>query len=166
MPSRKKLSDEHKTYIVRRLATNDSLIVIARGLKQEFGVTVPIDLIRNYNPERTAGRRMARRWKGLFWKTRKAFVEAIADVAAKHPLIRIYWRGEMTQEAWAASEHRIANELLDSIAKEPGATPAASTGQGHFGLTDGPLTATVNIVHRHEPAPAPEPTPKERKSDD
>jgi hypothetical protein len=151
---RRKLSDEHKIYIVRRLATHDTLTVIARALKQEFGITVPIDLIRNYNPERAAGRKLARRLKDLFWKTRKAFKAGIADVGADYPQIRIHWRGEMALEMWGAGQHKVANDILDSIAKEGGGAPDESTKEGHFGLTDGPLTATVNIVHRQEPVPA------------
>jgi hypothetical protein len=97
---------------------------------------------------------MTRRWRDLFWKTRKAFKEGFADIGANYPLVRIYWRGEMAQEMWADGKHGIANDILDSIAKESGAAADASATQGHFGLSGGPLTATVNIVHRQDPAPA------------
>src|SRR5438045_2341475 len=114
----KDLTDEHRIYIVRRLAAYDLVTAIARGLKQEFGITVRTQLIQNDNPERAAGRELARRWKDLFWKTRKAFKAGIADVGANYPLVRIYWRGEMAQETWDAGQHGVANDLLDSIAKE------------------------------------------------
>jgi hypothetical protein len=163
---RKDLTDEHKIYIVRRLAAYETLTSIARGLKREFGITVSRALVETYNPVRSSGRKLGRRWKDLFWKARKAFKEGIADVGANYPLVRIYWRGEMALEMWDAGQHKVANELLDSIAKEGASVPDESTGQGHFGLSDGPLTATVNIVHRHEPAPAPEAARPVRKRND
>ncbi len=170
MPRTTHLNDEHKTYIVRRLAAYEPLGVIARGLRQEFGITVPKPLIQYYDPERRISRNLARRWRDLFWQTRKAFHEGIADVGANYPLVRIYWRGEMAQETWAGGQHSVANDILDSIAKEAGAAPDASATQGHFGLSGGALTATVNIVHRQDPvpaqpAPAGEPARKSEKAE-
>jgi hypothetical protein len=164
--ARTNLRDEHKIYIVRRLATNDSLTVIARGLKQEFGIAVPLQIIQNYHPERSSGRNLQRRWRDLFARTREAFEQGTADVAGKHPLIRIHWRGEMAQETWAAGQHGVANDLLDSIAKEGDSAPAEGNKDGHFGLSGSPLTATVTIVHREEREPAPEPTRKRKPDDD
>ena len=168
MPRTTNLTDEHKTFIVRRLAAYETLSVIARGLRQEFGITVPKPVIQYYDPERRQSRNLARRWRDLFWQTRKAFKEGLADIGANYPLVRIYWRGEMAQETWAAGQHSVANDILDSIAKDSGAAPDESAALGHFGLSGGPLTATVTIVHRQEsgptqPAPAREPA---RESED
>jgi hypothetical protein len=165
-PALTNLTDEQKIYIVRRLAAHDAQDVIARGLKQDFGIKVRLQLIASYNPEREAGRKLSRRWRDLFWRTRKAFKDGTADVGANYPLIRIYWRGEMAQEMWRAGKHGVANDILDSVAKEAGAAPDASPRDGHFGLRGGPLTATVNIVHRQEPAPAPDPARRVRKPDE
>lgn len=164
------LTDEHKTYIVRRLAAYETLSVIAKGLKQEFGITVPKTHIQYYDPERKASGNLSRRWRDLFWTTRKAFRDGLADIGANYPLVRIFWRGEMAQETWAAGRHGVANDILDSIAKEAPAAPDESAAQGHFGLSGGPLTATVNIVHRQDPgpaqpAPAREPVRKSEKAE-
>jgi hypothetical protein len=174
MPRSTNLTDEHKTFIVRRLAAYESLSAIQRGLAQEFGITVPKPVILYYDPESRQSRNLSRRWRDLFWKTRSAFREGLADVGANYPLVRIFWRGEMAQEMWAAGQHGVANAILDSIAKEAPAAPDESETQGHFGLTGGPLTATVNIVHRQEPrqdpapaqpAPAREPARKSEKAE-
>jgi hypothetical protein len=165
--ARTKLTDEHKIYIVRRLAAYDSLIVIARGLKQDFGITVTIQLIQNYNPERVSGQNLSQRWRDLFSGARKAYLAGTEDIGAKHPPIRIRWRGEMAMEMWGAGQHAVANDILDSIVKEGDGAPDESPRQGHYGLSgSGLLTATVNIVHRHEPGPGPEPTHREKKPDE
>jgi hypothetical protein len=150
--ARIKLTDPQKIYVVRRLAAYDSLAVIVRGLKDEFGITVRSGLIQHYDPQRPAGRHLAPRLKKLFWDTRKTYIDGTADIGAGYPPVRIRWRGEMVQETWGKGQHKIANEILDSIAKEAGGAPGQRNTQGHFGLCGGPLTATVNIVHRHEPA--------------
>ena len=162
MPRTTHLTDEHKTYIVRRLAAYETVSVIRKGLSQEFGITVHKSVIQYYNAESKQSRNLSRRWRDLFWRTRKAFHEGLADVGANYPLVRIFWRGEMAQETWAAGQHGVANDILDSIAKEAPAAPDESATPGHFGLSGGPLTATVTIVHRQDsgptqPAPAREP---------
>ena len=166
MPRITNLTDEHKTYIVRRLAAYEKVSVIGKSLRQEFGITVPKSGIQYSNAESKQSRNLSRRWRDLFWTTRKAFRDGLADIGANYPLVRIYWRGEMAQESWAAGQHGVANGILDSIAKEAPAAPDESATPGHFGLSGGPLTATVNIVHRHEPAPAPGPARNGNKPND
>jgi hypothetical protein len=161
-----RLTEEQKMYIVRRLAAHDPLAVIVRGLEADFGITVSSGMIQHYDPERFAGRHLAPRLKELFWKTRQEFIDGTADIGGKYPLVRIHWRAEMARENWVAGKHSVANDLLDSIAKEAVGVPDESKTDGHFGLRGGPLTATVTIVHRDEPAREPELTPAARKPRD
>jgi hypothetical protein len=148
LPEPIRLTHEQKVYVVKRLAAFDAPAVIVRGLKEEFGITVRPEVAERYDPERAHSPRLAQHWKDLFWDTRKAFIDSIADVGANHPLVRIRWRGEMVQEAWGAGQHRIANEILDSVAKEAGAGAGNRHARGHFGLRAIPLTATIRIVRK------------------
>jgi hypothetical protein len=54
----------------------------------------------------------------------------------------------MVQETWGAGQHKIANEILDSVAKEAGSGAGSGHGRGHFGLRAIPLTATINIIRK------------------
>jgi hypothetical protein len=145
---RARLTHEQKVYVVKRLAACDTPAVIARGLKEEFGITVRPNLVHHYHPERAYGRALAQCWKDLFRDARKVYLGGIADLGAYYPLVRVHWRGEMAQEAWAAGQHRIANEILDSVAKEPGARAGDGHARGHFGLRAIPLAATINIIRK------------------
>ena len=145
---RTRLTHEQKVYVVKRLAAYDAPVVIVRGLQEEFGITVRADLVHYYHPERGYGRTLAQHWKDLFWDTRESYVDSTADIGAGHKPVRIRWRGEMAQETWGAGQHRIANEILDSVAKEAGSGAGNGHGRGHFGLRGIPLTATIRIIRK------------------
>jgi hypothetical protein len=59
-------------------------------------------------------------WKELFWETRKAFIAACAQVGTMEQMVRVRLREDMVLMARDAGHYRVANELLDSIAKEAG----------------------------------------------
>ena len=148
VPGQTRLTYEQKVYVVKRLAAYDAPVVIVRGLREEFGITVRLGLLQYYHPERAQGSELAQHWKDLFWDTRKSYVDSTADIGADHKPVRIRWRGEMVQETWGAGQHKIANEILDSVAKEAGSGAGNGYGRGHFGLRAIPLTATINIIRK------------------
>ena len=120
--SRHKLTEQQKIYVVKRLAAYDALPEIVRGLQEEFGVTVSRPALVHYNAERAENHCLAQRWQELFWETRKAHVARTAHVGDTGKPARIRRRQAMMHEAWAAGRHRLANRILDSIAKEIGPT--------------------------------------------
>ena len=115
-----KLTDEQKAYVVRRLAEYDKPMAIAHGLKEMFGVTVSHQAVEHYDPERPAGHDLAQKWRDVFWRARSAFIESTADIGSMRKEVRIRVRERMMREEWEAGRCKIANEILDSIAKEAG----------------------------------------------
>jgi hypothetical protein len=115
-----KLTAEQKTYVVRRLATYDTPTAIARDLKDLFGVDITVRSVDHYHPERSTSDKLAPCWKELFWETRKAFIAACAEVGTMEQAVRVRLREDMVLMARDAGHYRIANELLDSIAREAG----------------------------------------------
>ena len=77
---RTKLTDEQKTYVVKRLAAYDKPRAIARDLAREFGVTVTHHAIAAYDPGRGAGRHLAQRWRELFARERAAYLASTAAI--------------------------------------------------------------------------------------
>jgi hypothetical protein len=120
--SQHRLTEQQKIYVVQRLAAHDALTAIVRGLQDEFGITVSSPAVLHYDPERPGSRCLAQRWKDLFWQARKAHLARLAAVGDTDKPARIRRRQAMMHEAWAAGRHRVANNILDSIAKEIGAT--------------------------------------------
>jgi hypothetical protein len=115
-----KLTPEQKAYVVKRLATYHTPTAIARDLKELYGVEVTKQAVVHYHPEPAANDKLAACWKELFWETRKAFIAACAEAGTKEQMVRIRLREDMVLMARDVGHFRVANELLDSIAKEAG----------------------------------------------
>jgi hypothetical protein len=115
-----KLTPEQKVYVVKRLATYDTPTAIARDLEALFGIAITLQAVEHYHPERTASEKLAPYWKELFWETRKAFIAACAEAGTMEQMVRVRLREDMVLKARDAGHYRVANELLDSIAKEAG----------------------------------------------
>jgi hypothetical protein len=78
--SRIKLTDEHKTYVVKRLAAYDKPKAIARDLAQELGATLTHHGVAAYDPTRRAGKHLAPRWRALFARERAAYHASTAGI--------------------------------------------------------------------------------------
>jgi len=117
-----KLTDAHRIYVIKRLAARDGAMAIMRGLKDEFGITLSQHAVDHYNPERAPHAALAQRWKDLFWKERETYIARTAHVGVTDKPARIRQREAMMHREWAAGRHAQANAILDSIAKELGAS--------------------------------------------
>ena len=145
-----KLTDEQKAYVVRRLAEYDKPVAIAQALQELFGVTISHQAIEHYDPERPAGHDLAKQWRTVFRKARKAFIARTADVGMMYKPVRMKLRERMVMHEWEAGRCKAANEILDSIAKEAGVTFGGKHGMFGGGV---PLTATVTYTGPAEPLP-------------
>jgi len=77
-----RLTDEHKTFIIQRLAMYGTPSQIAEAVKEEFGVTIDRQLVRFYNPTQV---QPAKKWTAIFEATRASFLESLLLIAAKLP---------------------------------------------------------------------------------
>ena len=115
-----KLTEEQRADVVKRLARHHTLLSIVRDLKKKFGITISPAGVAHYDPERTPDADIAQRWKDLFWKTRRAYLARTADVGLTDKPARIRRREAMMHREWAAGRHKLANAILDSIARDIG----------------------------------------------
>jgi hypothetical protein len=118
----RKLTDEHKAYVIKRHAASHTAKSITHGLKAEFGITLSRDAVNFYHPVRRPRAGLAQRWKDLFAKEREAHIARMAHVGVTDKPARIRRRVAMMHRQWAAGRHALANEILDSVAMEIGDT--------------------------------------------
>jgi hypothetical protein len=102
-----KLTDESRSYVVKRLAAYHTALSITQGLKQEFGITVTQKSVDYYHPD-------------LFWKERRAYLSRTANLGLTNKPARIRQREAMMHREWAAGRNARATRILDSIAKDTG----------------------------------------------
>jgi hypothetical protein len=118
----RKLTDEQRIYIIKRLAARHGPMAVMRGLKDDFGVTLSQHAVDHYDAERAPHSKRAQRWTDLFWREREAYLARTAHLGKTDKAARIRQREAMMHREWAAGRHAVANAILDSIAKELGAT--------------------------------------------
>jgi hypothetical protein len=146
-----KLTEEQKVYVVTRLGCYGTPSAIARDLKENFGIEVTPQSIDHYHPGRPTGAGLSQRFKDLFWEARKAWLAAAADTAMKDPLVRMRLREDMVLEARDAGDYRVANAMLDSIAKEAGGAFESPHKQRRAGLSIIQPSAIVTLTGPSEP---------------
>ena len=152
----KKLTEQQRIYVVRRLAAYDKPRAIARDLAREFGVTVSHQLVESYHPGRVAGRRLAPRWKTLFAQARAAFLDSTAESGAMLMAVRVHWREGIAHDAWDAGLFKAASDVLDAIAKDIGGAFDRRQKHEHSGRRAPPAPATINLYGRPQRKPAPD----------
>ncbi len=81
-----RLTDEHKTFIVQRLAMYDAPSQVAEAVKEEFGVTIDRQLVRCYNPTQV---QLAKKWTAIFEATRDSFLESLSDIPIAQRSVRL-----------------------------------------------------------------------------
>lgn len=115
------LKDPHKAFLVQRLAVFDSPKEAAEALKEYCGLEISPQRAEGYDPNKRAGRGLAKRWRELFQATRSEFLKHIeVHVPQANKAVRV----KKLARAADAMEHR-GNyvgmaDMLERIAKEMG----------------------------------------------
>lgn len=114
------LSDEVKTYIVQQLACFDPPSVVARAVKDEFGLDLTRQGVEIYDPTKRSGKDLSEGYRLLFAETRKAFLEDTASIGIAHRTVRLRNLARMAQRAEDMKNLALAAQLHEQAAKEMG----------------------------------------------
>ena len=115
-----KLKDEHKAFVVQRLAVFDSPKEAADALKDEFDVEISPQGAEAYNPERRAGRRLSVRLRVLFETTRERFLDRIDEIPESHKAVRVKMLARAANYFKSRGHYLAMADMLERIAKEMG----------------------------------------------
>ncbi len=114
------LSDEVKTFIVQQLACFDTPSVVAKAVKDEFGVEVTRQSVEAYDPNKRAGQALGPAFREIFEATRKAFIEDTAEVGIAHKGFRLRVLHRMATQAEGMRNFALVAQLMEQAAKEIG----------------------------------------------
>ncbi|HEX8177868.1 MAG TPA: DUF2280 domain-containing protein [Pyrinomonadaceae bacterium] len=115
------LSEEVQEYIVTALACGRKNSLIRAEVATEFALTVTRERVLFYHPEKgSKTKRLAKKWKDLFYETQKAFNEGKVQVAISNQLFRlgVYQRAAEFYEK--ERQYVLAAEMCEKAAKEIG----------------------------------------------
>lgn len=119
--SARKLKNEHRAFIVQRVACYDSPKEVADALKEEYGIEISPQAVEVYDPTKRAGKGLAKTWRDLFELTRKAFLEDVtAHVPEANKAVRIRALANSARAMKSRGNHLGAAQLLEQISKEMG----------------------------------------------
>jgi hypothetical protein len=112
------LTDEIKTFIVKRLARFDSPSQVAEAVKANFGVALSRQHVYVYDPRCTQP--PAPRWCELHAATRAAFLKDAAAIGVAHKTVRLLMLDRMARHAETRNYFDLTASLLEQAAKECG----------------------------------------------
>ncbi|EAR23610.1 DUF2280 domain-containing protein [Nitrococcus mobilis] len=87
--SAKRLTAEHKAFLVQALAQFETPEEAAAALKGEYGAAISPQGAEVYDPTKRAGRQLSQRWYELFYETRRRFLERIEAIPEANKAVRI-----------------------------------------------------------------------------
>ncbi|WP_426269155.1 DUF2280 domain-containing protein [Dyella kyungheensis] len=114
------LNNEVKAFIVQALACFDTPSQVATAVKEEFGLTVSRQQCESHDPNKRAGRELAKRWKVMFEDTRKRFREETAEIPIANRAYRLRALGRLAEKAEGMRNLPLTAQLLEQAAKEAG----------------------------------------------
>ncbi len=117
----RKLDNGQKIFILQRLACYDSPQEVAQAFKEEYQFEITPQRIECYDPNKRAGRTLAKTWRELFESTRKAFLENVHNhVPEANKAVRVRMLANSAKELKRRGNHLGAAELIEQISKEMG----------------------------------------------
>lgn len=140
-----RLTADQKLFIVQRVACFDSPTVVAKAVREEYGVEVSRQVVEGYDPTKYAGRNLAGKYKGVFEETRKAFLEDTSGIAISHKAVRLRTLQRMAEKAESMGNMVLAKDLLEQAAKEAGDAYTNRRVLDHNN-PDGNLAPVINLT--------------------
>ena len=117
-----KLTDEHRAFIVQRLACFMAPKAVADALKAEFGAEVTRQAIQRYDPTSKVGKaNLSERWVTLFKATRVAFLEHMEnEIPHANKAVRVKKLADAADKFEERGNYPAMADMLERIAKEMG----------------------------------------------
>jgi hypothetical protein len=114
------MTDEVKAFVVQGLASFDSPSQVVEAVKAEYGITLTPQGVQMYDPTKYAGRKLATKWKVMFDKARRAFIDDSSGIPIAHRSTRLRALQRMAAKAEAKGNYPLAAALNKQAAEEMG----------------------------------------------
>jgi hypothetical protein len=134
-----KLKDEHRAFLVGRLAVYDTPKQAADALKAAYGVEISPQGAEAYDPTKRAGNRLSERWRKLFDATRSSFLDNVEDIPAANKAVRVRKLARAADAFEQRGNYIAMARMLEQIAKETGGSFDNLRKIEHTGKVGGPI---------------------------
>lgn len=137
------LNDEARAYVVASLACFDPPGVVAKAVREEFGLQITPQSVEAYDPTKRAGRKLSAKWKAMFEETREKFLKDSAAIGVANKAVRLRRLERMVDKAETMGNMALAANLLEQAAKEVG--NAYTNTRVLTGADGGPIRTEVEV---------------------
>lgn len=145
------LTEEVKLFIVQGLACYDTPSQVAEAVKEQFGLVIDRRQVENYDPDKAAGRNLARKFVAIFRETRATFLKDVSTI----PIAQQSYRLRVLQRTLTKVEKQgntaMVTTVLEQAAKETG---GAFTNRRELTGKDGAPIATAQMPVPADPMEA------------
>ncbi|AYH00848.1 hypothetical protein C5E26_07790 [Pectobacterium parmentieri] len=114
------LKPEVKAFIVQSLACFDPPSQVVDAVLKEFGVKITRQQAESHDPNKAAGKTLAKRWVDMFHATRERFQNEISDIPIANKAYRLRVLQRMSTTAENMKNMGMTAQLLEQAAKEVG----------------------------------------------
>lgn len=133
------LTGEQKAFIVSRLACHERQKDVRAAVKEEYGVEVDKRQVAQYDPSSVAGKQLGKKWKELFWETRRRFREMEMDIPIANKAYRLKRLDDLEKRALDMKNFVLVRDCLEQAAKEMGEQYTNRAKLEHTGKDGGPM---------------------------
>lgn len=114
------LNDDVKRFIVQALACYDTPSQVVEAVKEQFGLETSRPQVQGYDPEKQQGKELSKKWRDLFFETRKKFLDNASDIPIANQTFRLRALNRMYGKAESSKNLALAAQLLEQASKEIG----------------------------------------------
>jgi hypothetical protein len=114
------MTDEIRVFVIQALASFDTPSQVVDAVKQEYGVHMTPQAVQAYDPTKYAGRKLKPKWRAIFEKARKAFVDDSSSIPIAHRSTRLRALQRMAAKAESKGNFPLAAQLHKQAAEEMG----------------------------------------------
>lgn len=137
------LKPEVKAFIVQSLACFDPPSQVVDAVLKEFGVKITRQQAESHDPNKAAGKTLAKRWVDMFHATRERFQNETADIPIANKAYRLRVLDRMAANTEKVKNYGMTAQLMEQAAKECGDAYTNKQKVEHTGKDGGPIESST-----------------------
>ncbi|MGA9606528.1 MAG: DUF2280 domain-containing protein [Rouxiella badensis] len=146
------LKPEVKAFIVQSLACFDPPSQVVDAVLKEFGVKITRQQAESHDPNKAAGKALAKRWVDMFHSTRERFQNETADIPIANKAYRLRVLDRMAANTEKVKNYGMTAQLMEQAAKECGDAYTNKQKVEHTGKDGGPIESSALTPEEYKQA--------------
>lgn len=137
------LTEAAKITLVHSLACYDTPTQAAEAVAQEHGIKIGRDQAIKYDPTKSAGKNLGKKFRDIFQATREAFLKDAASIPIAQQAFRLRALQRELERAQSRGNSAMVSQLLEQASKEVGG--AFTNRRELSGPNGGAIPATLDV---------------------